>query len=146
MARGASCFLLLLVAGCATRAANVLPEPRVALLDSIPARADVELTCGGETRHATTPVRVAVPAGDDSCTLVLSKQGFRPVQARFDSHFVITRGRALRADERHELDSSRVTSPADLLTLPLQRWADRVQNALQRKVMADYEITVELSR
>jgi hypothetical protein len=135
-----------LCAGCASRAANTLPEPRVALIDSRPAGADVELNCHGEVLRGATPIRLPVPPEDDACSLVVSKAGYRPARLRFDAHFVVSRGVPLRLDERHELDAPRVTSPLDVLTFPLQRWADRMQNSLQRTVIADYGVTVALSR
>ncbi len=133
-------------AGCATRATNNLPEPRVALLVTIPDGADVELDCRGEVRHTVTPVKLAVPPDGDACSLTLSKVGYETKRVRFDGSFVMATGEPLRVDESHELDVARVTSPLDVLLMPLQRWSDRMQNALQRKVIADYRITVKLQR
>ena len=138
--------IALLAAGCASRAANTAPDPRIAVIDSIPRGADIEVTCHGEVRRATTPVRLAVPDDGDYCLMQLSMAGFLPARARFDRSWVVSRGEALRVDEHHELDAARVTWPGDVLLFPLQRLADRVQNAVQRKFVPDYRITIELLR
>jgi hypothetical protein len=136
----------LAAAGCAARAANTAPEPRVLLLQSVPDGADVELTCHGEVLRAKTPVRLEVPEENDSCRLELTKDGYRPARARLDRQWVVSRGQPLRMDEHHELDPERVTWPGDVLLFPLQRLGDRLQNAAQRKLIPDYRITIELLR
>ena len=144
--RGRAAFVVLpvLLGGCASRAVNTTPDPRVVLLHSIPDDADVTLNCNGDVQHARTPVRLAVPPGNGFCQLELSKEGYRPARARFDWYFVVTRGEALRSDEHHQLDPARVTSPGDILLFPLQLLGDRIQNAVERKLIPDYRMTIEL--
>lgn len=135
----------LLLASCASRAANVNPDPHVVILASDPSGAALELRCAGETSHHTTPVRIEVPPRDEYCDAELTMAGYRPARLRLDGYLVLTKGEPLHADEHHELDPSRAT-PVDVVLFPLQKLGDRMQNWLMRRVTADYRLTVALLR
>ena len=144
MRNGCARLLIVVIVGCASRAANTEPEPRVALIRSVPDGADLAISCHDQVRHVMTPAKVAVPPSSDPCSIEIVKQGYRPARARFDASFVVSRGEPLRLDEHHELDAGRVTWPGDVILFPLQRLGDRIQNAIARRQGADYRITIEL--
>src|SRR5437870_4284857 len=96
---------VLLVAGCATHAANQPPEPNVVDLRSVPPRAAVSLDCGaGTVARGTTPMRVDVPRYPEICTIDVVADGYQPLHMKFDRGLVLREGHALREEASHELD------------------------------------------
>jgi hypothetical protein len=139
----ASVAAVLLLAGCASRAVNTLPEAHVAEIVTVPEHAMLDVDCAGHRLlHQPAPLRVNVPEYGAGCTMTVSSDGFRPLTMRFDSASVMRDGEPLRVEERHDL--SRAATEADIVLFPLQMLGDRIQNAVMRKARADYRVVIKL--
>ena len=134
-----ACFAL---AGCAMSSANTLPDPRVVEIASVPDDATVDADCGAYREHGPAPLRFKLPPHAGTCTVTVSKAGYATETLAVDAVFVMKQGEPLRMDEHHVLRPD--ATPIDAALLPLQRWMDRKQDALQRHFIPDYRLTVRL--
>jgi hypothetical protein len=140
-------FALLLavsITGCASHAANEPPEPNVVELRSVPSHAAVTLDCGaGTVAQGTTPMRVDVPRYPERCTIDVAAGGYRTLHMRFDRGLVLKEGKALREEAGHALDQKATT--IDMIFFPLRNLSDRIKNATNHVLRADYQLELKLT-